>query len=488
MRLYPAAKQPGGWPASREASVSPRPRPLAPRLPRQGLIFRSVREVFDALGRVGLGKTGADGSRLEVSVAFLELYNETVRDLLQDGGTICKVLEDERRGVVKVQNLREVPVEGCEEALRQLRIGNQLRKVEATASNSRSSRSHAVFSLTVERVDPAPAGPGHAVFNRKGAEPRRLHSRISLIDLAGSERATQTQNVGAALRDGAKINQSLLALANCIDALILRGREGQATPRKKAPYRDSKLTLLLKASLCSNTFISMIANVHPGQTHFEDSNNTLEYAKRASVVKAPVIIRRTREGAPWLPVSRPPSPTPSASPGPGDDEADVGPAAEKDAARVAPQAQMDLQKRRRTIEGGHRGEAGDGARGGEAPPLARSHSAAAIETREPSGVTTRRYRLRPRLQTENGIIPGLSQQEFCNHFSESPTNRAKLKVRTLEIFSPVFTDVHLLSPVDYVHVLVFVTCVHMFVVSPQDWFPSSVGLLFSQSKVRIELD
>lgn len=261
----------------------------------QGLIYRAVRDVFATLARFSNGRKN-DGSRLEVKVSFLELYNETVRDLLTEGGPMCKVLEDERRGFVKVTNLRDIVVQNAEEALKQLRIGCASRKVEATAANARSSRSHSVFSLSVERIDPAAIGPGNPIFQRKGAEPRRLHSRISLIDLAGSERATQTQNVGSALKDGAKINQSLLALANCIDALITRGRESSQTPRRKPPYRDSKLTLMLKSSFAGDGFVSMIANVHPGQDHFEDSNNTLEYAKRASVLKAPTVVRRETSG------------------------------------------------------------------------------------------------------------------------------------------------------------------------------------------------
>mmetsp|Transcript_64814 Transcript_64814/g.122924 ORF Transcript_64814/g.122924 Transcript_64814/m.122924 type:complete len:868 (-) Transcript_64814:36-2639(-) len=281
---------------------------------QQGLISRAIREVFDTISARGM--CSRSGRPLETKVSFLDIYNESVRDLLQDGGGLCKVLEDERKGVVKVTNLREVAVGSAEEALKQLRVGMQARKVEATAANARSSRSHAVFTMTLELVDASRPGPGHPIFQRRGAEQRRVFSRICLIDLAGSERATHTQNMGSALKDGAKINQSLLALANCIDALTNRSpgsgmREGAQTPRRKPPYRDSKLTLLLKSSLTSDCLVSMIANVHPGKDHFEDSNNTLEYAKRASVVKAPPIVRRARAAS--LPASRPPSPTPSAS-------------------------------------------------------------------------------------------------------------------------------------------------------------------------------
>mmetsp|Transcript_104545 Transcript_104545/g.164990 ORF Transcript_104545/g.164990 Transcript_104545/m.164990 type:complete len:874 (-) Transcript_104545:87-2708(-) len=278
---------------------------------QQGLICRAIRDVFHEVEEHA--QESRSGKPLEVKVSFLDIYNESVRDLLQDGGGSCKVLEDERKGVVKVTNLREVVVRSPDEALKLLRSGMQARKVEATAANARSSRSHAVFSMTLEQVGVAPRGPGDPIFQRRGLEPRRLHARICLIDLAGSERATQTQNVGQALKDGAKINQSLLALANCIDALICKnaplsvagGRDSAQTPRKKPPYRDSKLTLLLKGSLTSDCLVSMIANVHPGRDHFEDSSNTLEYAKRASIVKAPIIVKRTRSSLPAsLPASR----------------------------------------------------------------------------------------------------------------------------------------------------------------------------------------
>jgi len=169
-----------------------------------------------------------------------------------------------------------------------LRGGMEARTVEATAANAQSSRAHAVFSLSVDRVGRRSQRRG--AFSNHGSEVRALHSKISLIDLAGSERAKDTHNSGSALKDGARINQSLLALANCIDALTARGgsRENRATAassRKKPPYRDSKLTLMLKGSLTGDGLVAMIGNVHPGRSHFEDSNNTLEYAMRASAMK-----------------------------------------------------------------------------------------------------------------------------------------------------------------------------------------------------------
>jgi len=322
----------------------------------QGLLPRALREVFSGLAELPISTS----ARLEAKVSFLDIYNENVRDLLQDGAAMCKVLEDARENVVKITNLREVVVQSAEEAMKQLRLGLQARKVEATAANARSSRSHAVFSVTLERVDSGGAGPGNAVFKRRGPESRRVYSRICLIDLAGSERANQTQNTGAALKDGAKINTSLLALANCIDALVShrsanKERDASQTPRtgRKAPFRDSKLTLLLKSSLTSDCLVSMIANVHPGKEHFEDSNNTLEYAKRASVIKAPTLVRQPSARV-SLP-SRRPSLSPPSSPGGPDDDDDnllVSEVVPSTSGRTTPrQAAAGSPKRRRTLDG-----------------------------------------------------------------------------------------------------------------------------------------
>eukprot|EP00933_Yihiella_yeosuensis_P014571 TRINITY_DN13016_c0_g1_i1.p1 TRINITY_DN13016_c0_g1~~TRINITY_DN13016_c0_g1_i1.p1 ORF type:complete len:762 (+),score=178.79 TRINITY_DN13016_c0_g1_i1:158-2443(+) len=265
----------------------------------QGIIFRAIPEVFAALEEHRLAASSAEveaDMRFEVKVSFLEIYNEVVRDLLQEGGGngTCKVLEDERRGLVKVANLVEALVHDPSEAIAYLRAGMQARTVEATAANSQSSRAHAVFSLTIEQVKfVVGTGP---FAHKRGTEVRQLHSKISLIDLAGSERASFTQNTGNALKDGARINQSLLALANCIDALTAYRRDSVTTARKKPPYRDSKLTLMLKSSLTGDGMVAMIANVHPARRHFEDSNNTLEYAKRASIVR-PVTNRRLSRAA-----------------------------------------------------------------------------------------------------------------------------------------------------------------------------------------------
>jgi kinesin family protein 18/19 len=113
-----------------------------------------------------------------------------------------------------------------------------------------------------------------------------LCGKLSLIDLAGSERGTVTENRGIRLREGAKINTSLLALANCINALGDKTKKGFFVP-----YRDSKLTRMLKDSLGGNCKTVMIATISPASNQIEETTNTLKYANRAKVCNKTLIIR-----------------------------------------------------------------------------------------------------------------------------------------------------------------------------------------------------
>ena len=158
------------------------------------------------------------------------------------------------------------------------RTGNTNRRTSATDANATSSRSHAVLQIIMKQ----------SWNNSKGREVTR-ESRVNLIDLAGSERAGKTNNRGKRLQEGANINRSLLALANCINALA------QGTTRKNAKYRDSKLTHLLKSSLEGQCKLIIIANINPSDQMFEDSHNTLKYANRAKCMKIDPKVVRLRE-------------------------------------------------------------------------------------------------------------------------------------------------------------------------------------------------
>lgn len=148
--------------------------------------------------------------------------------------------------------------------------GNMVRAVAATQMNSRSSRSHSCFTIRIEQLT-------KETFDDGRVKESKLQSKINLVDLAGSERVAKTGAKGAQLKEGAMINKSLSALGNVINAL--------SQGKKHIPYRDSKLTFLLKESLGGNARTTMIAAISPADYNYDETLTTLAYAKRAKTIK-----------------------------------------------------------------------------------------------------------------------------------------------------------------------------------------------------------
>uniref|UniRef100_A0A0N5A445 Kinesin-like protein n=1 Tax=Parastrongyloides trichosuri TaxID=131310 RepID=A0A0N5A445_PARTI len=194
-------------------------------------------------------------SKFTVQISYIEIYNELIKDLLNPATPILDLLEDDKGNVV-IPRMTKIRAINKNKVLQILQNGNQRRTREATSANKESSRSHAVCEV--------------ALYNEN-----RLHGKLYLIDLAGSERASQTQNRGQRLKEGAAINKSLLALGNVINSLSSNSKG------KYVNYRDSKLTRILKDSLGGNCKTYMIANVAPCSSHYEETYNTLVYASRA---------------------------------------------------------------------------------------------------------------------------------------------------------------------------------------------------------------
>ena len=218
---------------------------------------------------------------------YLEIYNENIRDLLRfmnqansnsnnivEENESLDLREDPIKGII-VSNITEVNVNNSNDMLKILKRGNRNRTQEATGANETSSRSHAILQVAIEYKD-----------KNSGIDFEVKYSKLSLIDLAGSERASATQNRGIRLIEGANINRSLLTLGNCINALCDAISKGIKKPY--IPYRDSKLTRLLKDSLGGNARTVMIANVSPSINTFDDTYNTLKYANRAKNIKTVV--------------------------------------------------------------------------------------------------------------------------------------------------------------------------------------------------------
>merc|ERR1712165_61151 len=146
-------------------------------------------------------------------------------------------------------------------------VGNKNRSVGSTDMNEQSSRSHAIFTVTIECSEKGPDGKQHV---RVG----KLH----LVDLAGSERQSKTGATGQRLKEDTKINLSLSTLGNVISALV----DGKSS---HVPYRNSKLTRLLQDSLGGNSKTLMFANIGPAEYNYDETLSTLRYANRAKSIK-----------------------------------------------------------------------------------------------------------------------------------------------------------------------------------------------------------
>lgn len=240
-----------------------------------GVIPRICQDMFERITAMQKDKNLS----CTVEVSYLEIYNERVRDLLNPStkGNL-KVREHPSTGPY-VEDLAKLVVRSFQEIQHLMDEGNKARTVAATSMNETSSRSHAVFTLTVTQKR-------HDVETSMDTE---KVAKISLVDLAGSERATSTGATGARLKEGAEINRSLSTLGRVISALaeISMGKKKNIS---MVPYRDSVLTWLLKDSLGGNSMTAMIAAISPADINFEETLSTLRYADSAKRIKNHAVV------------------------------------------------------------------------------------------------------------------------------------------------------------------------------------------------------
>lgn len=231
-----------------------------------GVVYLTMQDLYGRLA-----------ARHTVLILFLEIYNEAIRDLLCPATPLAKlVLREDLRRMVVLNLLAHTPAD-LADVMRLIETGNANRTLLPTEANAALSRLHAVLQINVALAGlAADAGATETVL-----------ATLSIIDLAGSERAALTRNRGARLHEGANINRLLLALGNCINAL------GDARRRQHVPYRDSKLTRLLKFLLGGNCKTVMIVCVSPLLLHYDETLNTLKYADRAKEIRTK-LVRNTR--------------------------------------------------------------------------------------------------------------------------------------------------------------------------------------------------
>jgi len=240
----------------------------------KGIIPNSFAHIFSHISKLGDSE-----HTFLIRVSYLEIYNEEIRDLL--GKDPKKRLEIKERPDVGiyVKDKKEFAVSSAEHMEKIMSQGNQNRHVGATLMNADSSRSHAIFTITIESMDKGPDGQQRV---RKG----QLH----MVDLAGSERQAKTGATGDRLKEATKINLSLSTLGNVISALV----DGKSS---FIPYRNSKLTRLLQDSLGGNSKTLMIATFGPANYNFEETISTLRYANRAKNIKNSAVINEDPKDA-----------------------------------------------------------------------------------------------------------------------------------------------------------------------------------------------
>lgn len=240
----------------------------------QGLIPRFVTDLFENLRQ-------DDSSTARVSISFLEIYGEDVYDLIGSSRSSAErpslpVREDEA-GHVFVQGQAEVEASSAHQALDLLSAGTRNRITASTAMNAGSSRSHAVFTVTLEQTVQA-AGSSIAGVED---EAHRMTSKLTFVDLAGSERIKRTGAEGQRLKEGIQINSGLFNLGQVINALADDQRIKQGLKAQHVPYRNSKLTHLLKDALGGNSQTLFLACISPAESNESESHSTLNYARQA---------------------------------------------------------------------------------------------------------------------------------------------------------------------------------------------------------------
>ena len=180
-----------------------------------GIMVHTLRDLF-----AGIASRPAHSYQL--SLSYLEVYNEQIRDLLSPLPTATQLsLREERDGSMTIAGLSTHTPASADEVFRMLERGNARRTQSSTEANAQSSRSHAVLQVSLRMKEKERDG------ERQGSRIRL--AKLSLIDLAGSERAAVSKNRGQTLKEGANINRSLLALGNCINQLAARANPQSAS-------------------------------------------------------------------------------------------------------------------------------------------------------------------------------------------------------------------------------------------------------------------
>ncbi|RHZ83436.1 hypothetical protein Glove_94g24 [Diversispora epigaea] len=275
-----------------------------------GIIPRTMTTLFELINSFQF-----KSNKIEVKISFVEIYNEDLIDLFGEGEIEERPqvqIREDVKGKIYWTGLKEIIVTNVHEIMEYLSRGSLNRQVGETDMNAKSSRSHAIFSVSITQekhishnnsgppaTPPPGSRPGTPATSKFSSRPSsransalgkfddngewlRTVSKFHFVDLAGSERLKRTASNGERAKEGISINSGLLALANVISAL---GDPTKIKHTTHIPYRDSKLTRLLQDSLGGNATTLMIACVSPAEFNLNETMNTLKYANRARNIK-----------------------------------------------------------------------------------------------------------------------------------------------------------------------------------------------------------
>ncbi|OXB62504.1 hypothetical protein ASZ78_008142 [Callipepla squamata] len=241
----------------------------------KGIIPRAIQELFQHISE-------NHNIDFRVKVSYIEVYKEELHDLLELETSVkdLHIREDEKGNTVIV-GAKEFQVECADEVMSLLESGNAARHTGITQKNEHSSRSHAIFTISVCQKQSAESQKNTDVPQDPSCKSvRMIASKFHFVDLAGSERMTKTGNTGERFKESIQINSGLLALGNVIRAL--------GDPKRKSvhiPYRDAKITHILKDSLGGNAKTVLITCISPSSSDFDESLNSLKYANRAKNIR-----------------------------------------------------------------------------------------------------------------------------------------------------------------------------------------------------------
>ncbi|XP_017071631.1 kinesin-like protein KIF23 [Drosophila eugracilis] len=226
-----------------------------------------------------------EDNMFSVFVTYIEIYNNSVYDLLEDSGiqkTLqSKIIREDANRHMFVHGVTEVEVKTVEEALEVFQMGQKRKRMGHTVLNAESSRSHSVFNIRLVQA-PTDSQGENVVQDRQNI----TVSQLSLVDLAGSERSSRTKNTGVRLREAGNINNSLMTLRTCLE--YLRENQmasGNGLAPKKIPYRDSKITHMFKNYFDGEGQVSMIVCINPRIEDYDENMQVMKFAEMTQEVQ-----------------------------------------------------------------------------------------------------------------------------------------------------------------------------------------------------------